>query len=68
MRTLAPFGANPYLPHVVVYVVVYVGCMENVWRAFRGCLGVYMVVYMVVYTCIRGAHRCIYGNRGVYKG
>ena len=31
------------------------------YRAFRGVFG----VYMVVYTCITGVHRCTYGNAGV---
>ena len=32
---------------------------------FRGVLGVYSE-YMVVYTCITGVHRCVYGNEWVY--
>ena len=44
-----------------VYIGVYIG------RVFRGVCG----VYMVVYTCITGVHRCIYGYKwyiqGVYR-
>ena len=28
----------------------------------------YIWLYMVVYTCITGAYRCIYGNTGCIKG
>ena len=31
---------------------------------FIGVLG----VYMVVYTCMKGVHRCIYGNKCEIKG
>ena len=38
------------------HVVVYIGCLEGVYRVFRG-----------VYTCTTGVYRCIYGNKGVYR-
>ena len=37
----------------------------RVFRVFRGVFRGVLGVCMVVYTCITGVHRCIYGNKGV---
>ena len=65
---------SPCLIGLIGCFKAYLGCIEGVERRVerrvRFIYGVYMVyIWCIygVYTCITGAHRCMYGYKGVYR-
>ena len=63
---LTPHVVLPQMPPMVsdetnLFNRLFKGVYRGVFRVFSGVFG----VCMVVYTCITGAYRCTYDNKGV---